>query len=78
MSLWNRFTRQEAARIARVMRLDLRRLGITLDAFHRGLNVELEHRDVTGGDPILTAKIALAHLRERPDYYERLLVVERG
>jgi hypothetical protein len=27
---------------------------------------------VTHGDPILTGKIALAHMKEFPDYYERL------
>jgi hypothetical protein len=46
--------------------------------FRRGLEVELEHgaRDpqtnVTGDDFILTGKIALAHLKEFPDYYTRL------
>jgi hypothetical protein len=28
--------------------------------------------DVTGDDPIVTGKIALAHLNEFPDYYTRL------
>jgi hypothetical protein len=48
-----------------------------------GMNVELEHGkrfpdlDVTGNDPVITAKIALAHLREFPDYYARLEVMER-
>ena len=48
-----------------------------------GMNVELEHGkrfpdlDVTGDDPIATVKIALAHLREFPDYYDRLEVMER-
>ena len=28
--------------------------------------------DVTGDDPIITGKIALAHMKEFPDYYERL------
>lgn len=37
-----------------------------------GMNVELEHVDVTGGNPSLSAKIALSHLREKPDYYIRL------
>jgi hypothetical protein len=46
------------------------------------LEVELEHgsRDpitaVTGGDPVMTGKIAWAHLREFPDYYDRLEVLE--
>jgi hypothetical protein len=39
---------------------------------------ELEHgrhdpaTDVTGDDPVTTAKIAFAHLNEFPDYYTRL------
>lgn len=37
-----------------------------------GMNTELEHCDITCGDPIMTAKIALAHLREDPLYYEKL------
>lgn len=47
-----------------------------------GMEVELEHgaRDpltnVTDDDPLLTAKIALAHLREMPDYYTRLAILE--
>jgi hypothetical protein len=32
--------------------------------------------DVTGDDPLLTAKIALAHLKELPDYYTRLAEME--
>jgi hypothetical protein len=45
--------------------------------------VELEHgprdpeTDVSGNDPIVTGKIALAHLTEFPDYYTRLAVLER-
>jgi Protein of unknown function (DUF5661) len=48
-----------------------------------GMNVELEHGtrfpdlDVTGNDPVVTVKIALAHLREFPDYYSRLEAMER-
>ena len=47
------------------------------------MEVELEHgrrepqTGVTHDDPILTGKIALAHLRERPDYYELLDELER-
>ena len=47
-----------------------------------GLDVELEHgkRDpitnVTNDDPILTGKIALAHLNEFSDYYKRLKDME--
>lgn len=47
----------------------------TLDDFLLGLNIELEHglinpkTNVTNNDLILTAKIALAHLEEFPNYY---------
>ncbi len=46
------------------------------------MNVELEHRtrfpdlDVSGDDPVATAKIAPAHLHEVPDYYECLEEME--
>jgi len=63
------------------------RLGIRWDRFdveqfRRGMEVELEHglRDpvtnVTGDDMTTTGKIALAHLNEFPDYYDRLEVME--
>ena len=55
-------------------------LGITFDKFTKeefldGLNIESEHgsinkdTNVTDDDIILTAKIALAHLNEYPNYY---------
>ncbi|MFW9965949.1 MAG: DUF5661 family protein [Candidatus Thorarchaeota archaeon] len=59
------------------------KLGIKWDEFdteqfRKGMDVELEHgkRDqhtnVTNDDPLMTGKIALAHLKEFPDYYDRL------
>ena len=33
--------------------------------------------DVTGDDPVTTGKIALAHMKEFPDYYERLQQMEQ-
>lgn len=53
-----------------------------LEEFRRGLDVEFEHgshdpqTNVTHDDPILTGKIALAHLKEFPDYYTRLEKME--
>ena len=53
-----------------------------LEQFRTGLGVELEHgtanqtTDVTNDDPLLTGKIALAHLTEFPDYYNRLAKME--
>jgi Protein of unknown function (DUF5661) len=49
-----------------------------LEQFRAGMDVEYEHgshdpqTNVTGDDPIVTGKIALAHMKEFPDYYERL------
>ncbi len=45
---------------------------VDLDEFCDGMFDEEEHKDVTGGDPVKTAKIVLAHLKEYPDYYTRL------
>jgi len=50
---------------------------IRLNEFKKGLKVELEHKDVTKNDPIKTAKITLAHLKEMPDYYTRLAKMEK-
>jgi hypothetical protein len=55
---------------------------VALEQFRRGLLVELEHgtkdpeTNVTNDDMILTGKIALAHLKEFPDYYTRLAALE--
>ena len=32
---------------------------------------------MTGDDPVTTGKIALAHMKEFPDYYDRLERMER-
>jgi hypothetical protein len=53
-----------------------------IEQFRMGLEVELEHglidpvTNVTGDDLVMTAKIALAHLKEIPDYYTRLKKME--
>jgi hypothetical protein len=53
-----------------------------LEQFRAGLGVELEHgivnstTNVTNDDPLMTGKIALAHLAEFPDYYTRLAKME--
>lgn len=54
-----------------------------LEEFRMGLGVEMEHgtsdpeTNVTNGDEVMTAKIAWAHLKEIPDYYTRLLKMEK-
>jgi hypothetical protein len=76
------FSREDAAAIAQGIGLDFDAEGVDIDEFRRGLAVELEHghRDartnVTGDDPLLTGKIAWAHLQELPDYYTRLAAME--
>lgn len=51
---------------------------VNLDEFTQGINVEMEHEDITKGNLIITAKIALVHLKELPDYYTRLNKMEKG
>lgn len=78
-----RFMRSDAARALDLAGIDISDEKYTVEDVATGMNVETEHGtrfpdlDVTGDDPVLTAKIALAHLREFPDYYERLEVMER-
>jgi hypothetical protein len=80
MSEETRFTLDEAAAVGEQLGIDWTRFSI--EQFRRGLDVELEHglRDpetnVTGDDPVLTGKIAFAHLKEYPDYYDRLDAME--
>lgn len=52
--------------------------GVDAEQLREGVRVESEHADVTGGDMETTIRIALAHLREKPDYYTRLRAVEKG
>jgi hypothetical protein len=42
------------------------------EEFHKGMNVEMEHQDVTNGNVVKTAKIAAADLTENPKYYTLL------
>jgi hypothetical protein len=75
-----RTTSEEARRVGDEIGVDWSRFD--LDQFRRGMDVEFEHgshdpqTNVTGDDPIATGKIALAHMKEYPDYYERLARME--
>ena len=77
------FTRAEALVVTMELGMDFETLKYDLEQFRMGLGVELEHgprdpeTDVSADDPIVTGKIALAHLTEFPDYYTRLAVLER-
>lgn len=54
-----------------------------VDQFRRGMDIETEHgshnpaTNVTNDDPLTVGKIALAHLNEFPDYYDRLEKLEK-
>jgi hypothetical protein len=81
MSEKKHFTTEQATEIGDKLNMDWDRFDV--EQFRMGLDVELEHglnepaTDVTGNDPILTGKIALAHLNEFADYYTRLEKMER-
>lgn len=81
MSAKQHFTTEQARKIGDKLGIDWSRFDV--EQFCMGLNVELEHglrdpsTDVTGDDPILTGKIALAHLNEFADYYTRLKKMEQ-
>jgi hypothetical protein len=77
-----RFTAEQTQAVAGEIGLDFDEVAFDLEQFRRGMEVELEHgsrdpaTDVTNDDPIITGKIAWAHLREMPDYYDRLDAME--
>lgn len=77
------FTTEDAAAALASADIDISDADYDLADVRDGMNVELEHGtrfpdlDVSGDDPVVTVKIALAHLREFPDYYQRLEVMER-
>jgi hypothetical protein len=80
MSKQPRTMPEEARRVGDEIGVDWERLD--LEQFRAGMDVEYEHgshdpqTDVTGDDPVITGKIALAHMKEFPDYYERLQRME--
>ena len=72
------FTESEARTVGEQIGIDWSKVPFDVDQFRRGMDVELEHglhdlrTNVTDDDPLVTGKIALAHLNEFPDYYTRL------
>ena len=77
------FNMKEAETIGRAIGIDWKKSKFNVKEFWMGIHVELEHgrRDpvtnVTNDDPIMTGKIALAHLNEFADYYKRLEKMEK-
>ena len=76
----NHFTVEIAKEMGEKLGVDWAKFDI--EQFRMGMDVELEHgivdsnTNVSDNDPLLTAKIALAHLNEFPDYYDRLEKME--
>jgi Protein of unknown function (DUF5661) len=72
------FTADDARVIGEEIGIDWATSPFDVEQLRIGMNVELEHglRDpltnVSDDDPHVSAKIALAHLNEFPDYYTRL------
>jgi len=83
MAARERFTADEAREMGERIGIDWSSAEFDVEQFRAGMEVELEHglrdpaTDVTHDDPETTAKIALAHLNEFPDYYVRLERMER-
>ena len=81
MTTKKHFTAEEAKRIGEGLIINWNKFDV--EQYRMGLDVELEHglvdpqTNVTNDDPIVTGKIALAHLNEFPDYYTRLEIMEK-
>jgi tetrahydromethanopterin S-methyltransferase subunit G len=75
------FTAEVAKQIGEQIGIDWSKFNV--EQFRMGMDVELEHgtidmnTNVTNDDPVLTGKIALAHLNEFSDYYTRLEKMEQ-
>ena len=79
----NQFEKEEAQEIASKIGIVWDSVDFDIEQFQAGMNIELEHgavdpeTNVTDDDPIITGKIAWAHLKEFGDYYIRLDKMER-
>ena len=69
------FKLKDILEVANKLNIDFSKF--SLSDFITGINIELEHglvdpeTNVTNNDLLTTAKIALAHLNEFPDYYNK-------
>ena len=69
------YTINDILNVAKQLNIDFTKF--SLDDFITGINIELEHglvnplTNVTNNNLLMTAKIALAHLNEFPNYYNK-------
>ena len=76
------FRSEQAREVGERIGIDWETAPFDVEQFRAGMDIELEHgtedpaTNVTEDDPIVTGKIALAHLNEFPDYYTRLEQME--
>ena len=77
------YSQDEARDVASKIGINWDMVDFDLQQFAAGMNVEAEHgaydpeTNVTNDDPIMTGKIAWAHLKEISDYYDRLEIMEK-
>jgi len=75
-------TSEEAKTVAASIGIDWAATKFDVQEFRTGMEVEYEHgshdpeTNVTDDDPVITGKITWAHLKEFPDYYKRLKLME--
>ncbi|MBU0596932.1 hypothetical protein KJ641_01655 [Patescibacteria group bacterium] len=78
------FSKEEAVEVAEKIGINWDNSPFDLEQFRSGMDIELEHgtidesTNVTNDDPVMTGKIALAHLHEIADYYDRLEEMEKA
>lgn len=69
-------TEADARRLGTKLRIDYRRT--PFEWWWRGMQVECEHWRTVRASKIAVARIARDHIREYPDYYQRLARMERA
>ncbi len=74
------YTQEQVKVVGEQLGVDWSRFDV--EQFRKGMDIEMEHglvdpdTNVSNDDPVTTGKIALAHLNEFPDYYDRLEEME--
>jgi len=78
-----KYLEEEAKDVSLKLGINWNNVDFDLKQFTAGMNIESEHgshdpeTNVTNDNPIITGKIAWAHLKEISDYYDRLDLMEK-